>query len=176
MDKIDIFKDMEAHEIERIITYYDRVKRFSDEHGEFIFNLKNTPKDPQLDNKPIDPKEMWEINSLIRRIEDADLDEDLEIFEKFKYSTEIYNEMIYISKEGCAVSAIFKKYKLKTAKSLFADITRILEMFRLEVELNPEDADIKNQLAALEKEYTEFQNSMIQDELILENLKESSEN
>jgi hypothetical protein len=169
MENVDIFKEMNAAEIERIIIYFDKLKSFFDENDDYIKYINSEIKTDSVNAKQIDPSEMWAINDLIRYVKKRGFDH-LKAFRNLQDTKDIYEELNYLSREGRYVSAIFRKYKLKTAKSLLEDTTEIVETFRLLAKQNPDDKKMQADLEKLETEFSAIQESVVFDEMILKTL------
>jgi hypothetical protein len=171
MENVDIFKEMNAVEIERIIIYFDKLKSFFDENDDYIKYINSEIKADSVDARQIDPSEMWAINDLIRFVKKRGFDH-LKALQNINDTKYIYKELNYLSREGRSVSAIFRKYKLKTAKSLSEDTIEIIETFRLIAQQNPNDKKIQDDLKKLESEFNAIQESVDFDEKILNTLNE----
>jgi hypothetical protein len=169
MENVDIFKEMDASEIERIVIYFDKLKSFFDENDDYIKYINSEIKAGNENSKQIDPSEMWAINDLIRYVKQKGFDH-LQAFRNLKDTKDIYEELNYLSREGRSISTIFRKYKLKTVKSLLEDTTEIVETFRILAKQNPNDKKIQADLKKLEKEFSNIQKSVVFDETILNTL------
>jgi hypothetical protein len=171
MENVDIFKEMDATEIERILSYFDKLKSFFDNNDDYIQHINSKIKADKIDMKPIDPKEMWAINDLLKYVKQTGFDH-LAAVQDVNDAKDIYQELNFLSREGRFVSSIFRKYKQKIAKTLLEDTTEIVETYRLLAKENPNDKKIQADLKKLETEYSFLQKSVVFDPKILKTLNE----
>lgn len=173
MENVDIFKEMDATEIERILNYFDKLKSFFDNNDDYIQHINSRIKAEKIDMKPIDPQEMWAINDLLKYVKKTGFDH-LTAFEDVKDAKDVYKELNFLAREGRFVSSIFRKYKQKIAKTLLEDTAEIVETYRLLAKQNPNDKKIQADFKKLETEYSSLQNSVVFDAKILQTLNEIS--
>jgi hypothetical protein len=168
IENIDIFKEMTADEIECIFTHFDKVKLFFEKNKASIQKLDAQMNADGLINIPIESKELSVINDFIKYINQQGFDH----FKTLKNIQELYKDMTILSLEGRLVSDIFRKYKLKLAKSLMEDTTEILEAYRVLAQQNPNDKRIQEDYKKLEAKYSNMNQSLVFDETIIDALNE----
>jgi hypothetical protein len=168
MEHVDIFKEMTADEIESIFTHFDKLKLFFEENKAIIRELNAQIKANGLNLKPIDPNEASAINDLLMYVKQH----GFEHIKGHKNIQEFYKEMNILSLEGHLVSDIFRKYKLKLAKSLMEDTTEIVEAYRVLAQQNPGDKRIQEDYKKLEAKYNSMNQSLVFDETIIDALNE----
>jgi signal transduction protein with GAF and PtsI domain len=173
MENVDIFKEMDATEIERILNYFDKLKSFFDNNDDYIQHINSKIKAEKTDMKPIDPQEMWAINDLLKYVKKIGFDH-LEAFQEVNDAKDIYQELNFLAREGRFVSSIFRKYKQKIAHSLLEDTSEIVETYRHLAKENPNDKKIQANLKKLETEYSFLQKSVVFDANILNTLNKIS--
>lgn len=173
MENVDIFKEMDAAEIERILNYFDKLHSFFEDNDDYIQHINSKIKTDKIDTKPIEPQEMWAINDLLKYVKQSGFN-NLTAFEDVKDAKNIYQELNFLSREGRFVSSIFRKYKQKMAKTLLEDTNEIVETYRLLAIQNPEDKKIQADFQKLETEYSFLQKSVVFDPKILNTLNKIS--
>ena len=150
MEEIDVFKQMEPEEVDRIFDYFARLKTFLEEHGDYLTFLKTKYPNAPFDTTALDSKDLWEINNLIQIVEREGL-EDMEDFKNMKYSNDVYQELDYLGKEGKSISSIFRKHKLLYAQNILTDFENIQAELRFLLEKNPDDTKTRKELLDFEK-------------------------
>jgi hypothetical protein len=167
MENVDIFKEMTAVEIERIFTHFDKLKLFFEENKGIIQNINAQIKATNPEFKALELNETKVLNDLMKYLKPQDLDQ-FETSNALKNIHQLYQEMTVLSLEGRSVSNIFRKYKLKLAKSLMEDTTEIVEAYRVLAQQNPHDKRIQEDYKKLEAKYNNMNQSLVFDETIID--------
>jgi hypothetical protein len=171
MENVDIFKEMTAVEIERIFTHFDKLKLFFEENKAMLQEINAQIEANNPNFKSVEPNETKVLNDLMKYLKPQDLDQ-FETSNALKNIQQLYQEMTVLSLEGRSVSNIFRKYKLKLAKSLMEDTTEIVEAYRVLAQQNPGDKRIQEEYKKLEAKYNSMNQSLVFDETIIDALNE----
>jgi predicted transcriptional regulator with HTH domain len=173
MENVDIFKEMTMDEIKHILAYFDKLKLFFEGNEAYLQRINDQLKLDGLNTKGVDSdNESSALNNLLKLVKQQGFDY-FEAFDEHKNIQELYQEMTVLSLEGRFVSGVFRKYKLKLAKSLLKDTTEIVEAYRVLAQQNPGDKRIQDDYKKLEAQFKNMNQSVVFDDTIIDALNQS---
>ena len=168
-DKRDNFTD-------HLSDFLARFEDFTQEHREYMQYLHQKGADGELKPTPIDPQDIFEADSLLKEIEDDNLEDEVDGYDRMKYSGEVYHQFRRFRDEMQTIQVNVLKQKIGAGKRLIASYSGWLDNARAAIARHETDVPTEAEIQSVEAELEAYRNDVAISEFELNALLPSASN
>ena len=172
--------DKEAYRnaaLARIEDYYGRFEAFMEEHAAHFAILKQKEEDGDYDGLRYDRQNIQESIEFITLIEDHNLEDEIDNYDRWRFSADIYLQFEALMKEGREITRLSTTLAIESSKDMI-NVFSIFLKNGLKIRAQEgEDSEITlEKIQTLEKGLAHFQKVLMMNELKLASLDDAALN